>query len=349
MVMTTAETRNINGYLKKEVVTREELAKLAHERGLKSDVLKGVCLSHPYVKQIAEVAKEMVAAGEVKKMKPPQKLRGLLAQTIRVLMVVIKEARDIHQLSAKAIYEFLKEALPKYAEKLTEEVRNWLYERFEKSKETILIYIRKFLKEYAEEESSPSREPSTQTKEPNIQEEEASHLSCVEASLSCVEASLSCVEASLSCVEAGRTLTPKEDLESQTTESEHLESWPPNASKETCLERQGETFLERQGESSLERSERPSRTSVREAIESDSLDDQRKRNLREAQERIKLMKRISSIAGYAEMEEQCPLLKEILLRNPHLIEPLERGEITVKGEVIQSYVSQLERLVCLGR
>ena len=342
MVMTTAETRNINGYLKKEVVTREELAKLAHERGLKSDVLKGVCLSHPYVKQIAEVAKEMVAAGEVKKMKPPQKLRGLLAQTIRVLMVVIKEARDIHQLSAKAIYEFLKEALPKYAEKLTEEVRNWLYERFEKSKETILIYIRKFLKEYAEEESSPSREPYPQTKEPNIQEEEASHPSCVEASLSCVE--------------AGRTLTPKEDLESQTTESEHLESWPPNASKETCLERQGETsrplgrdLIERQGESSLERSERPSRTSVREAIESDSLDDQRKRNLREAQERINLMKRISSIKGYAEMEEQCPLLKEILLRNPHLIEPLERGEITVKGEVIQSYVSQLERLVCLGR
>ena len=311
MVMATAE---------KEVVTREELAKLAQERGLKRDVLKGVCLSHPYVKQIAEVAKEMVEAEEVKKMQPPQKMRGLLVQTIRVLMVVIKEARDIHQLSAKAIYEFLKEALPKYAEKLTEEVRNWLYERFEKSKETILIYIRKFLKEYAEEESSPSREPYPQTKEPNIQEEEGSHLSCVEA---------------------GRTLTPKEDLESQTTESEHLESWHPNASKETCLERQGESSLERQRDLS--------RTSVREAIESDSLDDQRKRNLREAQERINLMKRISSIKGYAEMEEQCPLLKEILLRNPHLIEPLERGEITVKGEVIQSYVSQLERLVCLGR
>ena len=45
------------------------------------------------------------------------------------------------------------------------------------------------------------------------------------------------------------------------------------------------------------------------------------------------------------MEQQCPLLIEILLRNTHLIEPLERGEITVRGEVIQRHVSEIERQV----
>ena len=243
---------------------RQSLTRLAQERGLKESLYNGVCLSHPYLRQVAEVAQTIVESGATRKIEPPQKTRGLLAQTVKVLMVVIKDVRDSHQMTSEEIYDYLKETLPQYSDKLTPEVRDWLLEKFDASKETILFYIRKFLREYSQER--PRQRRTTSKK--NVPSE--------------AEGSLDKGEALTANVQSEGSVTLKE------------------------------------------------------------------RNRSEAQATIALMKRIRRIKGYSEMERQCPLLMEVLLRNPHLIEPLANGEIGVRGEEIQRCVSAIERQVCLG-
>ena len=258
---------------------KQSLMRLAQERGLKESLYDGVCLSHPYLRQVAEVAQTMVESGATRKIEAPQKTWGLLAQAVKLLMVVIKDVRDVYRMTSDEIYDYLKEALPQYSDKLTPEVRDWLLTKFDTSKETILFYIRKFLREYSQESkelASNARrgKPRKRTKEPS----ETSSLT-----ITPLKGSLDIGEVAGSKGEEGESLIPKE------------------------------------------------------------------RNKRQAEATIALMKKIrQQIKGYAEMERQCPLLMEVLLRNPHLIEPLAKGEIHVRGEEIQRCVSAIERQVCLG-
>ena len=55
---------------------RQSQTRLAQERGLKESLYNGVCLSHPYLRQVAEVAQTIVESGATRKIEPPQKTRG---------------------------------------------------------------------------------------------------------------------------------------------------------------------------------------------------------------------------------------------------------------------------------